>query len=91
MTVVREDGVDPETAAIRYRRASSGWEVQTPADSGFRSFARPEAHERDIRQLIAKTWDSRYGEPDPFETEVTRTTEQAGLDDLGAGGPDDDR
>ncbi|MFB6120966.1 MAG: hypothetical protein ABEJ68_07630 [Halobacteriaceae archaeon] len=82
-TVVRTDDIDPETAVVRYRETATGWEVKTPKDAEFRSFARGEAEESDVLQLIAEKWDARFGDPDRFERDVEIETTQGTLDDLG--------
>jgi len=78
-TVVRTDDMDPDTAVVRYRERADGWYVQTPVDAEFRTFAKKEATEHDVIQLINKKWDARYGDPDPFEREVEVQTTQATL------------
>ena len=88
-TVIRTDGMDPEAATIRYRKTADGWSVQTPKDANFRAFALSEASERDVKQLISKKWDARYGDPDPFEREVEINTTQTTLDDGGDREADD--
>jgi hypothetical protein len=88
-TIVRADEMDPETAVVRYRKQEDGWYVQTPKDAEFRVFARPEASDVDVVQLINKKWDARYGDPDPWKREKEIETTQASLHDVDRAEADD--
>lgn len=71
ITVTREGETeayeDREEATVLYHRRDDGWYVSTPDDDGYWRFARPEARDRDVRQLINKKWCLLYGDPDPWD------------------------
>lgn len=62
-----DDPLDWETATIRYYRGEDAWYVRTPENSDFWKFAQESARDVDVRQLINKKWNARYGEPDPLD------------------------
>lgn len=59
---VCRDGCYPyEREAVFYRRETDGWYIRFPSASDeFELYARPEATDRTVKQLIRKQFDSTY-------------------------------